>query len=64
MRRYIYIIKILLLFSKLVYNRPLIPNKDRNFSLFHCIQTSSGAYPTSYPVGAGVSFPRDKVAGA
>jgi len=32
--------------------------------LHRCVQTSSGAQPTSYPVGSGCSFPGVKVAGA
>jgi hypothetical protein len=32
-----------------------------NFYLHHCIQTGSGAYPTSYLMGARGSFPGDKV---
>jgi hypothetical protein len=35
-----------------------------NFSLHHRVQTESGAHPASYPMGIGVSFPRDKAAGA
>jgi len=35
-----------------------------NFSLRHCVQTSSGAHPASYPVGARGSSPGGKVAGA
>jgi len=34
-----------------------------NFPLLHCIQTSSGPHPSSYPVGSGGSFARVKVAG-
>jgi hypothetical protein len=26
------------------------------FSLRHCVQTDSGAHPTSYPTGIGVLF--------
>jgi hypothetical protein len=33
-----------------------------NFSLCHCVQTSSGAHPASYPMGTWGSFPRGKVA--
>jgi hypothetical protein len=35
----------------------------RDFPLLHSTQTGCGAHPTSYPVGTGVSFPRDKEAG-
>jgi hypothetical protein len=34
-----------------------------NFSLHHCIQTASGAHPTSYPMGTGGSFSGIKAAG-
>jgi hypothetical protein len=34
-----------------------------NFSLHHLVQTGSGAYPTSYPVGTRGSFPGGKAAG-
>jgi hypothetical protein len=30
---------------------------DQEFSLFHVIQTGSGAHPASYPMGAGEFFP-------
>jgi hypothetical protein len=33
------------------------------FSLLHTVQTGSGAYPSSYPVGTMGSFPRGKAAG-
>jgi hypothetical protein len=36
----------------------------QDFSLFHCLQTDSGAHPASYPVGARGDFPRGKVAGS
>jgi len=29
-----------------------------------CVQTGSGAYRASYPMGTGGSFPRSKMAGA
>jgi len=32
--------------------------------LKHHIQTNSGAYPASYPMGTGGSFPISEVAGA
>jgi hypothetical protein len=35
-----------------------------SFSLLHSAQTSSGAYPASYPMGTGTSFPRGKVSRA
>jgi hypothetical protein len=31
--------------------------KDRIFSLCHCVQTSSGAHPASYPMGNRGSWP-------
>jgi hypothetical protein len=34
-----------------------------NFSLHHHVKTGSGAYPTSYPMGARGSFPGSKAAG-
>jgi hypothetical protein len=39
--------------------RSSIPGKG-DFSLLNSVQTGSGAHPTSYPVGTGGSFPRDK----
>jgi len=33
-----------------------------NFSLHHHVQTSSGAYPASDPMGTGGSFPGGKAA--
>jgi hypothetical protein len=35
-----------------------------NFSLQHCVQTSIGAHPASYPMGTGDCFPGDKAARA
>jgi hypothetical protein len=35
-----------------------------NFSLYHCIQPSSGAHSASYPMGSRVSFPGGEVARA
>jgi hypothetical protein len=32
----------------------------RDFSLLHSTQTGSGAHPTSFSMGTGVSFPRVK----
>jgi hypothetical protein len=34
----------------------------QDFSLFHSVQTNSGAHPASYPVGLGGSFPGEKAA--
>jgi hypothetical protein len=34
-----------------------------NFSLRHNVQTGSGAYPASYPMGTGGPFPGGKAAG-
>jgi hypothetical protein len=36
----------------------------RDFSVHHRVQTSSGAYPASYPVDTGGSFPGGKASGA
>jgi hypothetical protein len=35
-----------------------------NFSLHRRVQKSSGAHPTSYPVGTRGSFPKGTAAGA
>jgi hypothetical protein len=35
-----------------------------NFSLHHRVQNGSGAYPSSYPIDTGGSFPGGKAAGA
>jgi len=40
-----------------------VPGGAWNFSLHHCVQTGSGAYPASYPMGTRDSFPRGKAAG-
>jgi len=37
---------------------------DGSLSLYHPIQTDSGAHPPSYSMGAGASFPDGKAAGA
>jgi hypothetical protein len=34
------------------------------FSLYHRVQTGSGAHPVFYPTGTGGSFPGGKAAGA
>jgi hypothetical protein len=36
----------------------------QEFSLFHVVQTGSGADAASYPIGTGGSFPEGKAAGA
>jgi hypothetical protein len=36
----------------------------KKFLLLHSIQTSSGAYPATYPMGIGGSFRESKAAGA
>jgi hypothetical protein len=36
------------------------PVGTRDFSLLYSVQTSSGAHPTSYPMGIGGSFPEVK----
>jgi hypothetical protein len=38
------------------------PQQGQGFTLWHRRQTESGAYPSSYPMGTGGSFPGDKVA--
>jgi hypothetical protein len=35
----------------------------QEFSLLHVVQTGSGVHQTSYPMGAGGSFPGGKAAG-
>jgi hypothetical protein len=40
------------------------PAGTRDFSLFHSVQTGSGADTASYPVGTEGSFPGSKAAGA
>jgi hypothetical protein len=40
--------------------RVSIPDRERGFSSNLCVQTGSGVHPTSYTVGTGGSFPRDK----
>jgi hypothetical protein len=39
-----------------------IPGKGKNCSLLHSVQTGSEAYPASYPMGTGGSFPGSKSA--
>jgi hypothetical protein len=41
-----------------------VPVGTGNFSLHHRVQTGSGTYRVSYPMGTNGSFPGDKVAGA
>jgi hypothetical protein len=36
----------------------------KDLSLIHSVQTGSGFHPTSYPMGTGAKFPRDKASGA
>jgi hypothetical protein len=36
----------------------------KDFSLFHSIQTGSGAHPASYPMGSVGDFPGGKATGA
>jgi hypothetical protein len=38
----------------------LIPAGAKDFSSSLCIQTGSGAHPTSYPIGPRYAFPRAK----
>jgi hypothetical protein len=42
----------------------LSPGGGQEFSLLYVVQTGSGAYAASYPMGTGDSFPGDKAAGA
>jgi hypothetical protein len=44
-------------------SRVRFPTGAGNFSLHHCVQTDSGAHPTSYPMGTRGSFPGGKAAG-
>jgi len=44
--------------------RVRLPLRAGNFSLHHSVQTGSGAYPASYPVGSRDSFPVSKEAGS
>jgi hypothetical protein len=41
----------------------LILSRGRDFSLHHCVQTSSGINPVSYPVGTGTLSPGVKLLG-
>jgi hypothetical protein len=41
-------------------SRVRFPEGDGNFSLHHCVQSSSGAHPASYPMGTRGSFPERK----
>lgn len=41
-------------------DRNSIRNRWRNFSIYHHIQTASGAHTFSYSVATEDSFPRDK----
>jgi hypothetical protein len=45
-------------------SRVRLPAEAGNFSLHHRVQASSGAHPTSYPMGTRVSFPGGKATGA
>jgi hypothetical protein len=45
-------------------SRVRFPAKAGNFSLPNSVQKGSGAYPASYPMGTGGSFPGRKAAGA
>jgi hypothetical protein len=42
-------------------DRDSIPAKAKDISSTLCVQTSSEAHPTSYPMGTGGTFLRDKV---
>jgi hypothetical protein len=41
-----------------------VPAGVGNFSLYHRVQSGSGAHPDSYPMGTGGSFPEGKAAEA
>jgi hypothetical protein len=45
-------------------SRVRFPAEAGNFSLHHCVQSGSGVYGASYPMGTGGSFPVGKAAGA
>jgi hypothetical protein len=45
-------------------SRVRFPAGAGNFSLHHRVQTGSGAYPASYPLGTMGSFPGGKAVGA
>jgi hypothetical protein len=42
-------------------DRGSIPGRAEDFSSSPCVQTGSGAHPTSYPMGTGGPFPGGKV---
>jgi hypothetical protein len=44
--------------------RVRLPTGPKDFSLFHSVQTISGAHPASYTMGTGGSFTGGKVAEA
>jgi hypothetical protein len=44
--------------------RGSIPRQGQDFSLFHGVETGSGAHPASYPMGTGDLFPGGKAAEA
>jgi hypothetical protein len=44
-------------------SRIRFPAGAGNFSLHHCVQNGSGAYPASYPVGTRGSFAGGKAVG-
>jgi hypothetical protein len=44
-------------------SRGSIPSKGRDFSLFHSVQTGSGAHPASYIMDTGGCFVGGKMAG-
>jgi hypothetical protein len=41
-------------------DRGSIPDRGREFFFSPCVQTGSGAYPASYPMGTGGPIPGDK----
>jgi hypothetical protein len=41
-------------------DRGSIPDRGGEFSFSPCVQTGSGAYPASYPMGTGGPFPGGK----
>jgi hypothetical protein len=43
--------------------RGSIPMRNRHVCLFHSVQTKSGGYSASYPIGAGRCFAKGKATG-
>jgi hypothetical protein len=50
--------------TRLGVGRPGLDSRnEKEFSVLHHIQTGPGAHPTSYPMGTGGFFARDKAVG-